>query len=114
VPNERLVRVASAAPPAPSARPTRPTPPAPIPSPPDTAGVTQAFAKASEKLPPPAPRPSFQSMFTDRVSQPLAQTVNNLWGPPTPGAPATAQSVRVLDLFTDTRPNERKLLGDKA
>ena len=45
-------------------------------------GVTQAFAQAGEKLPPPPPaRPSFQSMFTDRVSQPLAQTVNNLWGP---------------------------------
>jgi hypothetical protein len=115
VPNERLVRVASATLPTPSMRPTRPTPPMPIPTPPDTAGMTQAFASASEKLPPPpAPRPSFQSMFTDRVSQPLAQTVNNLWGAPTKGASRPAQSVQVLDLFTDTRPDERKLLGDKA
>ena len=99
------MRVASIAP---------PIPPASIPSP-DTAGMTQAFARASEQLPPtPGPRPSFQSMFTDRVNQPLAQTVNHLWGAPVAGAPPTAQSVQVLDLFTDTRPNERKLLGDKA
>ena len=66
-------------------RPSRP-----IPSP-DTAGMTQAFARASEQLPPPpGPRPSFQSMFTDRVNQPLAQTVNHLWGAPTAGAPPTA------------------------
>jgi hypothetical protein len=51
-------------------------------------------------------------MFTDRVNQPLAQTVNNLWGPP--ATAATAQTVRVFDLFTDRKPNERKLLGDKA
>jgi hypothetical protein len=106
VPNERLVRVASATP---------PRPPAPIPSPPDTAGVTQAFASARETLPPPpAARPTFQSMFSDRVNQPLAQTVNNLWGPATTGAPAPAQGVQSFDLFTDTRPNERKLLGGKA
>jgi hypothetical protein len=75
--------------------------------------VTQAFASAAEKQLPPQPaRPSFQSMFTDRVNQPLAQTVNNLWGPP--ATAATAQTVRVFDLFTDRKPNERKLLGDKA
>jgi len=102
VANERLVRVASATP---------PRPPAPIPSPPDTAGVTQAFASASEKLPPPpAPRPSFQSMFTDRVSQPLAQTVNNLWGSPATRTSAPSQGIQSFDLFTDTKPNERKLL----
>jgi hypothetical protein len=107
VPNERLVRAASAAP--------IPRPPASIPAPPDTAGVTQAFASASEKLPPPpAARPTFQSMFSDRVNQPLAQTVNNLWGPPTAGTPAPAQGVQSFDLFTDTKPNERKLLGGKA
>jgi hypothetical protein len=105
VPSERPVRAASVAPPA---------PPATIPSP-DTAGVTQAFARASEALPPPpAARPSFQSMFTDRVNQPLAQTVNNLWGPPGAGAASPTPGVKVLDLFTDTRPNERKLLGDKV
>ena len=123
VPNERLVRVASATPPT---APTIPRPSGRIPPPiaksipsPDTAGVTQAFASASESLPPPpAARPSFQSMFTDRVNQPLAQTVNNLWGSSTSGTPTPtptpAQSVQVLDLFTDTRPNERKLLGGKA
>ena len=57
-----------------------PTPPARTPTP-DTAGTTQALARASEQLPPPpARRPSFQSMFTDRVSQPLAPTVTTLWG----------------------------------
>jgi hypothetical protein len=97
------MRVASAAP---------PIPPAPIPMP-DTAGTTQALARASEQLPPPpARRPSFQSMFTDRVSQPLAPTVTTLWGVP-PSGPQTAQAVRVFDLFSDMRPNERKL-GDKA
>lgn len=104
VPSERLVGVASAS-------PTR----APAPSPPDPAGVTQAFASANEQLPPPPPaRPSFQSMFTDRVNQPLAQAVNNLWGPPATGTAAPAQRIQVFDLFTDTQPNERKLTGDKA
>ena len=107
VPSGHLVRVASVAPPAP------PRPPAPIPPAPDTAGMTKALASASENLPPPpAPRPSFQSMFTDRVSQPLAQTVNTLWGPPSAGTQTVAP--HVFDLFTDTKPNERKLLGDKA
>jgi Transglycosylase SLT domain len=102
---ERAVRVASAA---------APVPPAPIPTP-DTAGVTQAFARASETLPPPpAARPSFESMFTDRVNRPLAQTVSNLWGAPSATTPAQTQKVQVFDLFTDTRPNERKLRGDKA
>jgi hypothetical protein len=83
--------------------------------PPDTAGVTQAFARAAEKLPPPPPaRPSFQSMFTDRVNQPLAEKVNTLWGVPTSGPPSQSQAVKVFDLFTDTKPNERKLLGDKT
>jgi hypothetical protein len=113
VPNDRPVHIASATAPKPSA-------PIPLPAassariaPPDTAGTTQAFANANEKLPPPPPaRPSFQSMFTDRVNQPLAQTVNNLWG--APSASARAPSAQSFDLFTDMRPNERKLLGDKA
>ncbi|MGB8103233.1 MAG: transglycosylase SLT domain-containing protein [Pseudolabrys sp.] len=113
VPNDRPVQVASAAPPKPPAPiPSPPTPPARI-SPPDTAGMTQAFVSANEKLPPPPPaRPSFQSMFTDRVNQPLAQTVNNLWGATANGTPAPP--VQSFDLFTDVRPNERKLLGGKA
>ncbi len=96
------------------ARAPIPVPPGSIPSH-DTAGVTQAFASASEQLPPPpAARPSFQSMFTDRVRQPLAQTVNNLWGPSTAAAPQAAPAVQAFDLFTDTRPNERKLIDGKA
>ena len=105
VPAERAVRVASA---------VSPVPPAPIPSP-DPAGVAQALARASETLPPPpAARPSFQSMFTDRVSQPLAQTVSNLWSGPSAGTSSPAQKVQVFDLFTDPRPNERKPLGGKV
>ena len=113
IPNDRPVQVASAAPPKPPAPiPSPLTSPARI-SPPDTAGMTQAFVSANEKLPPPPPaRPSFQSMFTDRVNQPLAQTVNNLWGAPANGTPAPP--VQSFDLFTDVRPNERKLLGGKA
>ncbi|HEX3338710.1 MAG TPA: transglycosylase SLT domain-containing protein [Pseudolabrys sp.] len=112
-PNDRPVQVASAAPPKPPAPiPSPPAPPARV-SPPDTAGMTQAFESANEKLPPPPPaRPSFQSMFTDRVNQPLAQTVNNLWGAPANGAPAP--QVQSFDLFTDVRPNERKLHGGKV
>ena len=53
-------------------------------------------------------------MFSDRVSQPLAQTVNNLWGPPASANSSQAPAVKVFDLFSDTKPNERKLLGDKA
>ena len=113
LPSERPIRTAAVAPPPvpPASIPTRP---ASIP-PPDTAGVTQAFAQAAEKLPPPPPaRPSFQSMFTDRVNQPLAENVNTLWGVPTSGPPSQTQAVKVFDLFTDTKPNERKLLGDKT
>ena len=107
----RAMRVASAAPPIPSA--PIPIPPARTPTP-DTAGTTQALARAGEQLPPPpARRPSFQSMFSDRVSQPLAPTVATLWGVPPSGGPQAAQSVQVFDLFSDMRPNERKF-GDKA
>jgi len=96
-----------------------PRPPAPIPRPAqthDTAGTTQAFAKASEQLPvPPPARASFESMFTDRVRQPLTQTVSTLWGPtPTGASPTPAQTAQVFDLFTDPRPNTRKLTPDKA
>jgi hypothetical protein len=105
------MHVASAAPPIPPA--PIPTPPARIPTP-DTAGTTQALARASEQLPPPpARRPSFESMFTDRVSQPLAPTVATLWGTPPSGGPQNGRAVQVFDLFSDMRPNERKL-GDKA
>ena len=72
------------------------------------------YVDVSEQLPPaPARRPSFQSMFTDRVSQPLAPTVTTLWGAQPSSSPQTAQAVKVFDLFSDMRPNERKL-GDKV
>ena len=107
----RAMHMASAAPPIPPA--PIPTPPARTPTP-DTAGTTQALARASEQLPPPpARRPSFESMFTDRVSQPLAPTVATLWGPPPSAGPQNGRAVQVFDLFSDMRPNERKL-GDKA
>jgi hypothetical protein len=118
VPKAQVARLASA---------DIPRPPAPIPRPPspilrpasihphDTAGTTQAFAKASEQLPaPPATRASFESMFTDRVRQPLTQTVSTLWGPTTTGTPPPNQTAQVFDLFTDPRPNTRKLSGDKV
>ncbi len=113
VPKAPIARLASA---------DIPRPPAPIPRPApaqthDTAGTTQAFAKASEQLPaPPVVRASFESMFTDRVRQPLTQTVSTLWGPTTTGTPPPppSQTVQMFDLFTDPRPNARKLSGDKA
>jgi hypothetical protein len=52
-------------------------------------------------------------MFTDRVSQPLAPTVATLWGTPPSGGSQTGHTVQVFDLFSDMRPNERKL-GEKA
>jgi hypothetical protein len=107
----RAIRMASAVPPIPPV--PIPTPTASAPRTPDTAGTTQALALASEQLPqPPAQRPSFESMFTDRVSQPLAPTVATLWGAPTSGGPQIARAVQVFDLFSDMRPNERKL-GNK-
>src|SRR4029078_1869547 len=56
----RAARVASAPP---------PIPPAPIPTP-DTAGTTQALARATEQLPPPpAPRAALEFIFPAPVSQ---------------------------------------------
>ncbi|HET9717678.1 MAG TPA: transglycosylase SLT domain-containing protein [Pseudolabrys sp.] len=93
--------------------PPPPIPPERIPSP-DTAATTRVFAQAREKLPPPSPaQATFQSMFADRVDQPLTKTVSTLWGS-AGSAPHSDQTVRVFNLFTDMRPNERKLLGDKA
>ena len=81
---------------------------------PDTAGITQAYAAASQVLPRlPDSRPLFQAMFTDRA-QALTGTVNSLWAPAKPaGQPAarSAQEVPPLDLFSDTRTDVRKLFG---
>lgn len=86
---------------------------------PDTAGITQAFAAATDPLPPlPDTKPLFQAMFTDRVRTALAPTVNSLWGSPrgeaTPAsAPAsTSAPAQPLDLFTDVRGDVRKLFGN--
>jgi hypothetical protein len=86
-------------------------------TPPDTAGVTQAFAQAHAQANDGQPRvpdtrPLFQTMFTDRASTAVAQTVSNLWAPAKSGTPA--EPARPLDLFTDMKPDTRKLLGGKA
>ena len=90
-------------------------------APPDIAGVTQAFAQAND-MPPavpvpvpaaaPAARPFFQTMFTDRGSRAVTQTVSNPWTPArsdTPAAPSL-----MLNLFTDTPAAPRKAPGGKV
>jgi hypothetical protein len=81
---------------------------------PDTAGIAQAFAQADRSQPPVAPvGPSFQSMFSDRVAGPVSRTVSTLWGQ-TGGAPPLGQiggQAGTLDLFTDSKPQPRKLFG---
>ena len=75
----------------------------------DTAGVTQAFAQASQTVPAlPDSRPLFQSMFTDRARKAVTQTVSSLWATGKDQAPAAADQPRRLDLFTDIRPDSRK------
>jgi len=98
-----------------------PVPPADIPNVvshrlPDTAGVTQALARANEGRPAAAPaQPLFQSMFTDRTNRPVTRTVSNLWTPAGPTAPSpSGPPVQALDLFTDIKPGTRKLLGGGA
>jgi len=90
-------------------------------SPPDTAGIAQAFAAASDPLPPvPDTKPLFQAMFTDRVRTALAPAVNSLWGSgkseatPANLPASTGPATQPLDLFTDgrgTRPDIRNLFG---
>jgi hypothetical protein len=90
---------------------------------PDPAGVTQAFAQANDLPPanpvpvaavPPEARPIFQSMFTDRGSRAVAQTVSNLWTPAkTEVQPAPAPSL-MLNLFTDAPAATRKPSGGKV
>ncbi|HEY1309397.1 MAG TPA: lytic transglycosylase domain-containing protein [Pseudolabrys sp.] len=97
------------------------------PATPDPAGVTQAFAQANAQtsdLPPanpvpvaavpPEARPMFQSMFTDRGSRAVAQTVSNLWTQArTEAQPAPAPSL-MLNLFTDAPAAPRKPSGGKV
>jgi hypothetical protein len=90
---------------------------------PDTAGVTQAYAQANDApLAVPVPvaavapeaRPLFQSMFTDRGSRAVAQTVSNLWTPARTDAPAAAAPSLMLNLFTDAPAAPRKAPGGKT
>jgi hypothetical protein len=83
----------------------------------DTAGVTQAYAQANDTpsaIPvpatPPDARPFFQSMFTDRGSRAVAQTVSNLWTPAHGDAPQAAAPSLLLNLFSDP-PASRKSPG---
>ena len=82
---------------------------------PDTAGITQALAAANDALPPVADnRPLFQSMFSDRARMAVASAVNSLWTTPkadAANAPGNA-SAQPLNLFTDGRPDIRKLFGN--
>ena len=88
---------------------------------PDPAGVTQAYAQAND-IPPAVPvpvaaaapqtRPLFQSMFSDRGSSAVAQTVSNLWTPGRTDAPATPSLM--LNLFTDAPAAPRKPPGGKT
>jgi hypothetical protein len=82
--------------------------------PPDTAGVTQAFAQARDDLPPlPDTKPLFQAMFTDRARAAVTKTVSSLWAPSKSAAgneaPPQAEPSRPHDLFTDTPTDTRKL-----
>jgi hypothetical protein len=92
----------------------------PLVVPPDTAGVTQAYAVARADLPPVAPRdsrPLFQSMFSDPTRKGVTQTVSSLWTPgaSTPGSSSNSgEAARPLDLFTDIRPDGRKPSGGKT
>lgn len=84
---------------------------APAPSSPDTAGITQAFAQASDLPPLPDTKPLFQSMFTDRARAAVTRTVSSLWAADKSATSATATNgpARPLDLFTDSATDTRKL-----
>ncbi len=82
---------------------------------PDTAGVTQAYADAHDKMPAlPDSKPLFQAMFTDRA-QSVTRTVASLWSTADNSSasatsiatPGPGQPVRALDLFTDSATNAR-------
>jgi hypothetical protein len=81
---------------------------------PDPAVVTQAYANAAARplaVPVPVPavppdqRPLFQSMFSDRGNQPVAQAVSSLWTPPDADAQVKTPA---LSLFSDPPPSARK------
>jgi hypothetical protein len=65
---------------------------------PDTAGVTEVLAAATQaRSNVPDSRPLFQAMFSDRASSAIAPAVTSLWSPT-----GTAASGNTLDLFSDS------------
>jgi hypothetical protein len=82
---------------------------------PDTAGITQAYAAASDQVPAlPDTKPLFQAMFTDRVRAAVAPQVATLWAQGKSGAaPAAHDPAQPLDLFTDSgRTDIGKIFGN--
>lgn len=107
-------QIAEAAPRPPAAVPVAiPVAAVPLPAarqvPPDTAGLTQAYAEAQAAAEPPLAdnKPLFQAMFTDRGGTAVAPKISSLWS----AAQHEQAAVRALDLFTDSRPDIRKLFG---
>jgi hypothetical protein len=100
---------------------------------PDTAGFTQAFADASDDMPPLLEvRPLFQSMFSDPARAAVTQRVASLWTPTSASAASTysaaashsataqgqvqraTQTGRGLDLFTDRATDVRGLFRGRG
>ena len=89
---------------------------------PDPAGVAQVYADANARplaIPVPVPavppeqRPFFQSMFSDRGSRAVTQTVSNLWMPAGADAPAQAGPPLMHNLFADPPAGAVKSPGGK-
>ena len=80
---------------------------------PDTAGVTSAYVDAhADQRRVADNRPLFQSMFTTpQRDKGVAPVVSALWSP---AKSAADRAVQTLDLFTDTKPDARKLFGGGA
>jgi len=93
---------------------------------PDTAAVTQAFADARDEQPRPAARHFFETMFSDRGSGAVANTVNRLWtgakgagqhpgqGSSDAAEPLPGGAINPLDLFVDSTRRARALFGGKG
>jgi len=100
---------------------------------PDTAGFTQAFADASDSMPPLLEiRPLFQSMFSDPARAAVTQRVASLWTPTSASAASTysaaashsataqgqaqraTQTGRGLDLFTDSATDVRGIFHGRG
>jgi hypothetical protein len=100
---------------------------------PDTAGFTQAFADASDSMPPLLEvKPLFQSMFSDPARAAVTQRVASLWTPTSASAASTysaaasqsataqgqvqraTQTGRGLDLFTDSATDVREIFHGRG